>query len=165
MAVLFFRVEWETRCDLNPELSCGEAQFTPISDSIPLSALHRQLEDLTSEWDRNKTGRLKARLLPVLNRAEQGLRERLGELSPLGASVYLFRYYRELEQGLSFTRMEEAEDYYRLSMLEALYRASEAIKENGGSTVISQSLLDTSVPLPEQTPGGSHRYRFAEAYQ
>jgi hypothetical protein len=128
---LFVRLEWETRCDLNPEISCGELTFIPISDSIPLSSLTMQLQDLTGEWDIRKTSEMKQRLNPVLKTSEEQLRHRLSELSPLGASIYLFRYYRQLEGELEYRARNEAEDYYRLQLLQMLYRASESLKEKG----------------------------------
>lgn len=143
MAVLFFQVEWNTRCELNPGLSCLPAGFTPISDSIPYSSLQRRLDDFTRGWDPDKTLRTNRKLLPALSLAEGQLRERLAELSPLAASAYLFRYYHQLERDLEYTRVKEAEDLYRMLLLEALYRASEAIEKNG-STRLNQPLLDFS---------------------
>ncbi len=130
MGYLFVRLEWETRCDLNPDVSCGELTFIPISDSIPLSALTMQLQDLTGEWDPRKRSEMKNKLGPVLESSEEQLQHRLSELSPLGASIYLFRYYRQLESELEYRARYEAEDYYRLQLLQMLYRASESLKEN-----------------------------------
>jgi len=129
MGYLFLRLEWETRCDLNPDIPCGELAFTPISDSIPLSSLTMQLQDLTGEWDHRKTAEMQYKLGPVLEISEVQLQHRLNELSPLGASIYLFRYYRQLEGELEYRTRYEAEDYYRLQLLQMLYRASEALKE------------------------------------
>lgn len=162
MGILFFRVEWNTRCELNPELNCGESVFVPISDSIPRNLVNMRLSDLTQNWDEYKSNRLRSKLLPVLTQAELHLRERLRGLSPLGASAYLHRYFRQTEQELELSLTSELEDYYRLLMLQAIYKASEAIEENGGITSLSESLFDFSGPQPAQRDGESPRYRFAE---